>query len=34
MNNDKSAADYFQGIFAKFRSDGQKESVIVFDYGS
>jgi superfamily II DNA or RNA helicase len=34
MNNDKSAADYFQGSFRCKTpwSDGQKESVIVFDY--
>ena len=34
MNNDKSAADYFQGSFRCKTpwSKGQKESVIVFDY--
>jgi hypothetical protein len=34
MNNDKSAADYFQSSFRCKTpwSDGQKESVIVFDY--
>ena len=34
MNNDKSAADYFQGSFRCKTpwSDGKKESVIVFDY--
>lgn len=34
MNNDKSAADYFQGSFRCKTpwSEGQKESVIVFDY--
>ena len=34
MNNDKSAADYFQGSFRCKTpwTEGQKESVIVFDY--